>query len=87
MGSVNKGDDFKDGTVLKYDDYMFNVQWKWKDLNIILVFAESLSAIDSANLWWADEMPGFDKIQNEWIKFTNFITNWTTSDTAHISTL
>lgn len=75
-----------DGTVT-YDDYMFNVEWRWKDLNIILVFAESISAIDSANMWWNDEMPYFDKIQNNGIKYTNFITNWTTSDTAHISTL
>lgn len=70
-----------------YNDYIFNVQWEWKDLNVILVFAESLSAIDSLNMWWNDEMPYFDKIQNEWIVYTNFITNWTTSDTAHISTL
>ena len=70
-----------------YDDYMFNTQWDWKDLNVILVFAESLSAIDSANVWWNNKMPYFDKIQNNWIKYTNFITNWTTSDTAHISTL
>ena len=72
---------------LTYDDYMFNIQWKWKDLNVILVFAESLSAIDSLNAWWNDWMPYFDKIQNDGIKYYNFITNWTTSDTAHISTL
>lgn len=70
-----------------YNDYMFNEQWDWKDLNVILVFAESLSAIDSANMWWNDKIPYFDKIQNDWIRYTNFITNWTTSDTAHISTL
>ena len=64
-----------------------NIKWEWKDLNIILVFAESLSAIDSANIWWNNNMPYFDKIQQEWITFSNFITNWTTSDTAHISTL
>ena len=63
------------------------VTWEWKDLNIILVFAESLSAIDSANMGWNDNMPYFDKIQKDWITFTNFVTNWTTSDTAHISTL
>ena len=63
------------------------VWWEWKDLNIILVFAESVSAIDSANVWWNNNMPYFDKIQKEWITFTNFVTNWTTSDTAHISTL
>lgn len=72
---------------LSYEDYIFNVQWEWKDLNIILVFAESLSAIDSANMWWNNNIPYFDKIQNDWIKFSNFITNWTTSDTAHIATL
>ena len=72
---------------LTYNDYMFNEQWDWKELNVILVFAESLSAIDSANMWWNDKMPYFDKIQNDWIRYTNFITNWTTSDTAHISTL
>lgn len=63
------------------------LKWEWKDLNIILVFAESLSAIDSANLGWNDKMPNFDKIQKDWITFTNFVTNGTTSDTAHISTL
>ena len=63
------------------------VHWEWKDLNIILIFAESISAIDSANVGWNDKMPKFDQIQRDWITFTNFITNWTTSDTAHISTL
>jgi glycerophosphoryl diester phosphodiesterase len=76
-----------DNHKLIYDDYMFNVQWEWKDLNVILVFAESLSAIDSLNVWWNNKIPYFDKIQNNWINYTNFITNWTTSDTAHISTL
>lgn len=63
------------------------VKGEWKDLNVILVFAESLSAIDSANMWWNNNMPKFDEIQKDWITFTNFVTNWTTSDTAHISTL
>lgn len=70
-----------------YEDYIKYEYWEWKDINVILVFAESLSAIDSSNMWWNDNMPHFDMIQKEWITFTNFITNWTTSDTAHISTL
>lgn len=70
-----------------YKDYIGYEKWDWKELNIILVFAESISAIDSANMWWHDNMPWFDKIQNNGIKFTNFIENWATSDTAHISTL
>ncbi len=73
--------------IISYEDYITNVRWEWKDLNIILIFAESLSVIDSANMWWNNKMPNFDKIQNDWIIFTNFLTNWTTSDTAHISTL
>lgn len=64
-----------------------NIQWEWKDVNVILVFAESLSAIDSANMWWNNKMPKFDQIQKDGITFTNFVTNWTTSDTAHIATL
>ena len=63
------------------------VRWEWKHLNVILVFAESISAIDSANVGWNNKMPWFDQIQRDWITFTNFITNWTTSDTAHIATL
>lgn len=53
--------------------------------NIIVVFAESLSAIDSLKIGWInDNLPYFDKIQKEWITFTNFVANWCTSDTAHI---
>ena len=72
---------------LSYKSYISNVQWEWKNLNIILVFAESISAIDSANMWWKDNMPKFDEIQKNWITFTNFLTNGTTSDTSHIATL
>ena len=70
---------------LNYEDYMINEVWLWKDLNVILVFAESLSAIDSANAWWNDNMPNFDKIQKDWITFTNFIANWHNSKESHIS--
>lgn len=73
--------------VIKKDYHIDQVQWERKDVNVILVFAESLSAIDSKNARWNDKMPKFDKIQKDWITFTNFITNWTTSDTAHIATL
>ena len=70
-----------------YEDYINEELWEWKDLNIIFVFAESLSAIDSANLGWNDKMPNFDKIQKDWITFTNFIANWRSSDTAHIASI
>ena len=62
-------------------------KWEKKWLNVILIFAESLSAIDSANMWWNNNIPWFDKIQDDGITFSNFVANWTTSDTAHIATL
>ena len=85
-----RNDNNVDEDMVEYDNNWYhvqNVQWDWKDLNIILVFAESISAIDSANIWWNDKMPKFDIIQKDGITFTNFVANWTTSDTAHISTL
>ena len=85
-----RNDNNIDEDMAEYDNNWYhvqNVQWDWKDLNIILVFAESISAIDSANIGWNDKMPKFDTIQKDGITFTNFVANWTTSDTAHISTL
>ena len=76
-----EGEEVKDGYQID------KIQGEWQDPNIILIFAESISAIDSANVGWNDKMPWFDMIQKDGITFTNFITNWTTSDTAHISTL
>ena len=70
-----------------YDNQFSFEQGEWKKLNIILVFLESFSAIDSANAWGFNNMPLFDKIQNDWIIFTNFIANWMISSSAHISTL
>ena len=70
-----------------YKDYMVSETWEWKDLNIILIFGESLSAIDSANMWWNDNMPYLDKIQQDGITFTNFISQWTKSCQSHIGTL
>jgi len=83
--SVDSGQD--DVEISKDNYHIEKVRWEWKDVNVILVFAESLSAIDSKNVWWNDKMPKFDQIQRNGITFTNFVTNWTTSDTAHISTL
>ena len=71
---------------VEYENYIKTIQWEWKNLNVILVFAESLSAIDSKLLWWYDNMPWFDKIQSEWIVFKNYISCWTISIWAHVST-
>lgn len=71
----------------EYIDYIKKEKGEWRNINIILVFAESLSAIDSKILWWYDNMPWFDKIQKEGIIFKNFISNWTNSLWWHVSLL
>jgi len=71
-----------------YEDYFTITNWKNKKLNLILIFAESFSAADSKRVGWLnDNFPYFDKIQSEWTTFTNVISNWCTSDNAHISIL
>lgn len=56
--------------------------------NVVVVFAESLSPIDSLRLGKVnDNLPYFDRIQKDGITFTNFINNGCTSDTAHIGFL
>jgi hypothetical protein len=63
-------------TNAKYEDYIEYKKWYGKDINLILVFAESISAIDSYHLWGKNNMPYLDKIQEAGITFTNFIANW-----------
>lgn len=70
-----------------FADNIVKETWNWLSPNIILVFLESFSAIDSKNSWWFDNLPLFDKIQNDWITYKNFIANWTSSSLAHISTI
>lgn len=61
---------------------------KNKQINVIVVLAESLSAIDSLRVWGVyDHLPYFDKIQTEGVTFTNFLANGCTSDTAHVALL
>lgn len=72
----------------KYEDFFKEYKWKNKKSNVVLVFAESLSAIDSMHIAWVNnKVPKFDKIQKDGITFSNFIANGCTSDTAHISLL
>ena len=70
-----------------YSDYIQYGIWEWKNVNIVLVFAESLSAIDSKKYWWYDNMPWFDTISDKWITYINFISNWSNSESAHVATL
>lgn len=71
----------------KYSDHLKYIKWDWKNTNIILIFAESLSAIDSKKYWWYNNMTWFDAISDDWITYTNFVSNWTNSEDAHIATL
>lgn len=72
----------------KYEDYFTFIEGKKQRPNIILIFAESLSTVDSKRAGGLyDNLPLFDKIQSEGITFTNFIANGCTSEAAHIATL
>lgn len=72
----------------KYEDYFKNVAGKAKKLNVVLVFAESFSTVDSKRSWGLfDNFPLFDKIQSNGTTFTNFMANGCTSETAHIALL
>ncbi len=71
-----------------YQDFFKNIKGQQKKPNIIVVFAESLSPIDSLRIGWVNNnLPYFDLIQKQGITFTNFIANGWTSDTAHIGLL
>lgn len=71
----------------KFEDYIKYESGDGKDLNVILVFYESLSAIDSAHLWWNNNTPWLDKIQEDGITYTNYISNWVGSHHAHVGVL
>jgi len=72
----------------KYEEYFGYTKGKWQSPNIILVFAESFSKVDSQRAWWLnDNLPLFDKIQEQWITFTNFISHGSTSERSHIAVL
>lgn len=71
-----------------YQKFFNKKKWLQKQTNIILVFAESLSPIDSLRVGGVnDNLPYFDLIQKQGTTFTNFIANGCTSDTAHIWSL
>ena len=71
-----------------YEKFFGKKRWADKKPNIIFLFAESLSPIDSLRVGWVhDNLPYFDFIQKQGITFTNFIANGCTSDTAHIWSL
>jgi hypothetical protein len=67
-----------------YEEYFTTEKGKGQHLNLIIVFAESLSQIDSLRVGGVnDRLPNFDAITEKGITFTNYINNGCTSDTAH----
>jgi phosphoglycerol transferase MdoB-like AlkP superfamily enzyme len=72
----------------KYEEYFTYIKGQKKKLNVILVFAESFSTVDSKRAGGLyNNFPLFDKVQAEGIMFKNFMANGCTSETAHIALL
>lgn len=71
-----------------YRSYFTSIQAENKKPNIIVVFEESFSAIDSKKIGWVNNnLPYFDEMQAQGMTFTNFLANGCTSDTAHVALL
>lgn len=71
-----------------YTDYASIQQPQAKSPNIIVLFAESRSAIDSIRAGGLyNNFPKFDKIQEDGMTFTNFFAHGCTSDASHIAFL
>lgn len=76
------------GKTKSYEQYFKPFQWKNTKPNIIVVFAESFSSIDSLYAWWSDNLLSwFDTIARDGTFYTNFIANGCTSDSSHIALL
>lgn len=73
---------------LTFDQLFTEVQWRNNRSNVILVFLESASSVDSRKFWWLnDRLPWLDKVSDEWTSFLNMFANWMTSEMGHIATL
>lgn len=72
----------------KYEERYTPTSWLNKDPNIIVLFLESFSAVDSMYIGAIDDrIPKTDIIQSEGLAFGNFISNGCTSDASHIALL
>lgn len=73
---------------LSYDAYFETTWWLASDANVILLFLESFSSVDSYRVSAINNnFPKFDEIQKEWITFSNFSSNAQTSERAHVALL
>jgi len=74
--------------IADYSDYFVDIEGEWHKQNLILIFLESFSAVDSKRVSGInDNFPLFDKIQSQWTTFTNFMSNAHNSERSHITTL
>lgn len=73
---------------LSYDSYFSTTWWLSNDANVILLFLESFSSVDSYRVSTIkNNFPKFDEIQKDWITFSNFSSNAQTSERAHVALL
>ena len=73
---------------LTFDQLFTEVQWRNNKSNVILVFLESASSVDSRKFWWLnDRLPWLDKVSDDWTSFLNMHANGMSSDMWHIATL
>ncbi len=73
---------------LTFDQLYYEVQGRKNKNNVILVFLESASSVDSQKFWWLNNrLPKIDKISNDWTSFINMHANGSTSEMWHTSTL
>ncbi len=71
-----------------YEQYYKKFTWLNAKPDIIVVFAESFSSIDSEYAGWSQNLLSwFDTIARDGTFYTNFISNGCTSDSAHIALL
>lgn len=73
---------------LTFDQLFTEVQWRNNKSNVILVFLESASSVDSRKFWWLnDRLPWVDAVSNDGTSFLNMHANGMASDMWHIATL
>lgn len=71
-----------------YEHYFLPFAGQKRTGDVIVVFAESFSVVDSLRAGGIyDYLPGFDSIAADGITYKNFIANGCTSDTSHIALL
>lgn len=74
--------------IQSYESYFVPMVWRKRQWDVIVLFAESFSTVDSKRSGGIhDYLTGFDTIAADGMTYTNFIANGCTSETAHIALL